>query len=296
MIPRRVLPPQALVIALTPLLDQRTITALLDLRARGFDLAVVDVSPIPYVADEHGPATTTWPGGSGRCGARRCITATNGSASRWSSGRPTASARRRHRGGDGIQTSHALRLRLALIATAVCAARPSLCAAAGDGVDARGRAGRRPSWRWPRSCFPLLGVAALLPWAVALLAGCVLVASEHGDVGNVGVALCAGAAASSASVRPLRTISRRHRIERRSWPDSSSASPGRRSSRRLPASSSPRRRSVSGRPCHPAGRARLGRLAARACCRARYVAGTARDSRWPRAGTCRAGTGCGPRE
>ncbi len=53
-IPRRVLPPQALVIALTPLLDQRTITALLDLRARGFDLAVVDVSPIPYVADEHG--------------------------------------------------------------------------------------------------------------------------------------------------------------------------------------------------------------------------------------------------
>ena len=53
-IPRRVLPPQALVIALTPLLDQRTINALLDLRARGFDLAVVDVSPIPYVDDEHG--------------------------------------------------------------------------------------------------------------------------------------------------------------------------------------------------------------------------------------------------
>lgn len=53
-IPRRVLPPQALIIALTPLLDQRTIVALLDLRARGFDIAVVDVSPIPYVADAHG--------------------------------------------------------------------------------------------------------------------------------------------------------------------------------------------------------------------------------------------------
>jgi uncharacterized protein (DUF58 family) len=52
-IPRRVLPPQALVIALTPLLDQRTINALLDLRARGFDLAVVDVSPVPYADDEH---------------------------------------------------------------------------------------------------------------------------------------------------------------------------------------------------------------------------------------------------
>ena len=49
-IPRRILPPQALVIALTPLLDQRTIDALLDLRARGFDLVVVDVSPIPYTA------------------------------------------------------------------------------------------------------------------------------------------------------------------------------------------------------------------------------------------------------
>jgi len=53
-IPRRVLPPQALVIALTPLLDQRTIRALLDLRARGFDLAVVDVSPVPFAAGEPG--------------------------------------------------------------------------------------------------------------------------------------------------------------------------------------------------------------------------------------------------
>jgi uncharacterized protein (DUF58 family) len=48
LIPPRVLPPQALVLALTPLLDERSATALLDLRARGFDLAVVDVSPIPY--------------------------------------------------------------------------------------------------------------------------------------------------------------------------------------------------------------------------------------------------------
>jgi uncharacterized protein (DUF58 family) len=47
-IPRRSLPPNALVIALTPLLDQRSVGALLDLRARGYDLAVVDVSPLPY--------------------------------------------------------------------------------------------------------------------------------------------------------------------------------------------------------------------------------------------------------
>jgi len=48
LIPPGVLPPQALVVALTPLLDDRSVTALLDLRARGFDLAVVDVSPVPY--------------------------------------------------------------------------------------------------------------------------------------------------------------------------------------------------------------------------------------------------------
>ena len=48
LIPRRVLPPNALVIALSPLLDPRSVGALLDLRARGFDLVVIDVSPIPY--------------------------------------------------------------------------------------------------------------------------------------------------------------------------------------------------------------------------------------------------------
>jgi uncharacterized protein (DUF58 family) len=45
LIPPRSLPAKALVIALTPLVDVRTIEALLDLRGRGFDLAVVEVSP-----------------------------------------------------------------------------------------------------------------------------------------------------------------------------------------------------------------------------------------------------------
>ncbi len=42
-IPPRTLPPKSLVVALTTLLDERVIDALLDLRARGFDLAVVEV-------------------------------------------------------------------------------------------------------------------------------------------------------------------------------------------------------------------------------------------------------------
>jgi uncharacterized protein (DUF58 family) len=48
-VPRRMLPPQALVLALTPLLDERSVASLLDLRARGFDVAVVEVSPLPFL-------------------------------------------------------------------------------------------------------------------------------------------------------------------------------------------------------------------------------------------------------
>jgi uncharacterized protein (DUF58 family) len=48
-VPARTLPPQALVVALTPLLDERSIRALLDLRARGFDLDVIELSPAAFV-------------------------------------------------------------------------------------------------------------------------------------------------------------------------------------------------------------------------------------------------------
>ena len=49
-LPVRTLPPHALVLALTPLLDDRSMRALIDLRARGFDLAVIEISPVPFVA------------------------------------------------------------------------------------------------------------------------------------------------------------------------------------------------------------------------------------------------------
>jgi uncharacterized protein (DUF58 family) len=55
-IPRRTLPPNALVIAVSPLLDERGVKALLDLRARGYDLAILEISPIPFVPD---PRTET---------------------------------------------------------------------------------------------------------------------------------------------------------------------------------------------------------------------------------------------
>ena len=53
-LPPRTLPPKALVLAITPLLDNRTAAALLDLRARGYDLIVVEVSPLELVAPERG--------------------------------------------------------------------------------------------------------------------------------------------------------------------------------------------------------------------------------------------------
>jgi uncharacterized protein (DUF58 family) len=57
LVPPRVLPPQALVIALTPLLDPRFTKAALDLAARGFDLVVVVVSPVqPTRAARRGSA------------------------------------------------------------------------------------------------------------------------------------------------------------------------------------------------------------------------------------------------
>ena len=58
-IPARTLPPQALVVAITPLLDDRAVEALADLRARRYDLAIVEVSPAAFATpgDERvGPA------------------------------------------------------------------------------------------------------------------------------------------------------------------------------------------------------------------------------------------------
>jgi uncharacterized protein (DUF58 family) len=44
-LPPRVLPPAAMVVALTPLLDPRSLGALADLHHRGFDLLVLEIAP-----------------------------------------------------------------------------------------------------------------------------------------------------------------------------------------------------------------------------------------------------------
>jgi uncharacterized protein (DUF58 family) len=53
-VPRGTLPPQALVLTLTPLLDDRSEAALLDLRGRGFDLVVIEISPLSLLPEPEG--------------------------------------------------------------------------------------------------------------------------------------------------------------------------------------------------------------------------------------------------
>jgi uncharacterized protein (DUF58 family) len=48
-IPSQTLPPKSLVLAVTPLVDERAVEALLNLRARGHDLAVVEISPQSFL-------------------------------------------------------------------------------------------------------------------------------------------------------------------------------------------------------------------------------------------------------
>jgi uncharacterized protein (DUF58 family) len=48
-VPLRAIPPRALVFVLSPLLEDAIVRTLLELRGRGFDLAVVEIPPLPYL-------------------------------------------------------------------------------------------------------------------------------------------------------------------------------------------------------------------------------------------------------
>jgi uncharacterized protein (DUF58 family) len=54
-LPPRLLPAHALVVAITPLLDERGIVALLDLRARGYDVAAIVIPPFRFVTEPAEP-------------------------------------------------------------------------------------------------------------------------------------------------------------------------------------------------------------------------------------------------
>ena len=102
-IPARTLPPKALVIAVTPLLDERSIVALHDLRARGHDLAIVEVSPEELVEPGRGPrrarVPALAPAARGAAGPLRALGRRRGALER------RAAARCGPRGGEGIQTA-----------------------------------------------------------------------------------------------------------------------------------------------------------------------------------------------
>jgi uncharacterized protein (DUF58 family) len=55
-----VLPARALVFAITPLLDERGARALLDLCARGHDLAVVEIDAVALLGARRDAATRLW--------------------------------------------------------------------------------------------------------------------------------------------------------------------------------------------------------------------------------------------
>lgn len=80
-LPPRSLPPQALVIAFTPLVDPRMIKVLLELHGRGCDLAVIEIDPERF---------TSWGTGTGEDASRRIWRLVRSAARRdiWRSGVP----------------------------------------------------------------------------------------------------------------------------------------------------------------------------------------------------------------
>jgi uncharacterized protein (DUF58 family) len=59
LVPKRILPPRALIVALSPLVDERFVKALQDLLARGFPVVVLTVSPVDVTRAVLRPAAVT---------------------------------------------------------------------------------------------------------------------------------------------------------------------------------------------------------------------------------------------
>ncbi|HEX2157332.1 MAG TPA: DUF58 domain-containing protein, partial [Actinomycetes bacterium] len=106
-LPPRTLPPRALIVALTPLVDERGVAALFDLLARGYDLAVVDISPLGLA----GPAGGEWGELAGRL---------------WALERETLRHRYQRLGAAVVEWPDALHLQQVLLEVEACRRRAGL--------------------------------------------------------------------------------------------------------------------------------------------------------------------------
>jgi uncharacterized protein (DUF58 family) len=106
-LPPRTLPAKALIVALTPLVDERGVAALFDLLARGYDLAVVDISPLAHT----GPAGGEWDEL-----ARRL----------WALERETLRHRYQRLGAAVVEWDHAMHLQQVLLEVEACRRRAGL--------------------------------------------------------------------------------------------------------------------------------------------------------------------------
>ena len=171
LIPARILPPASLVLGLTPLVDPRFVTALEDLRARRFDVAVVEVDPVPLVepgrSEAEKLAYRLWL--LEREVLRERLVALGIGVATWGDD----AARHRARGGEDIQALHATGPRLATgVGSVACllAVVAVPMSRGGDAVPGGRRPGRRRRVRRARrGDRARLGTA--VPAAVALAGG-----------------------------------------------------------------------------------------------------------------------------
>jgi uncharacterized protein (DUF58 family) len=106
-LPPRTLPAKALIVALTPLVDERGVAALFDLLARGYDLAVVDISPLAHT----GPGGGEWGELAGRL---------------WALERETLRHRYQRLGAAVVEWPDALHLQQVLLEVEACRRRAGL--------------------------------------------------------------------------------------------------------------------------------------------------------------------------
>ena len=106
-LPPRTLPAKALIVALTPLVDERGVAALFDLLARGYDLAVVDISPLAQA----GAAGGEWGELAGRL---------------WALERETLRHRYQRLGAAVVEWPDALHLQQVLLEVEACRRRAGL--------------------------------------------------------------------------------------------------------------------------------------------------------------------------